>query len=64
MVDHLSNLTINHLKPVSSSVWRVLKWDNDGPPQVSVYGVPPTNSFDHAANVQSLIFNFCTDYLS
>ncbi|KAK3908833.1 3-oxoacyl-[acyl-carrier-protein] synthase 3 [Frankliniella fusca] len=31
-VDSLKNLTIDHLRPVSSSVWKVLKWDNGGPP--------------------------------
>lgn len=64
VVDRVSNLTIDHLKPVSSSVWKVLKWDNCGPPNAGVYSVPSTNSSDHADDVQSFLLNFCLTNLS
>jgi len=58
----ITDLSIDHLKPIPVSVWRTLEWKNNKQPPPGIYGVPKENA-DHVSTVQAAIVEFCLESL-
>ena len=58
----IEELTIEHLKPIPTSVWRVLTWKESSRLLLGHYSVPKDHSdHDHESAVHALITKFCLE---
>lgn len=57
----MEDLSVGHLEPIPTSVWRTLKWKQNIQPSLGIYSVPSEDREEHTCKVESFILKFCRE---